>query len=72
MKLIRRSIIALLLVTAGSAAGQHPQDNRPSFSETQGGGFDAPEFDLPDLYGSRHSPSTHRGKVVLLYFMGHD
>lgn len=51
---------------------QHPQDNRPSFSETRGGGFDAPDFNLKDLYGRTHTARDHRGKVLLLYFMGHD
>jgi len=65
-------VLALVTIGVGSAMGQHPQDNRPSFSETQGGGFDTPAFDLPDLYGSRHSPSSYQGQAVLLYFMGHD
>ena len=66
------SYVLGVLVLLGSAVSQYPQDGRPSFSETQGGGFDAPEFNLPDLYGLRHSSSGHRGKVLLLYFMGHD
>ena len=61
-----------LLIFAGVAITQYPQDGRPSYSETQGGGFDSPDFDLPDLYGLRHGPGTYRGKVLVLYFLGHD
>jgi len=31
-----------------------------------------PAFDLVDLYGNRHTASEYEGRILLLFFLGHN
>jgi len=55
-------VTAALVITGCSATAKGPVDDLASLEVGQA----APDFTLPDLSGTEHSLSDHRGKVVVL------
>jgi hypothetical protein len=53
--------LALELAERAAALGTAPDERRAALA-----GLEAPDFELPDLAGRRHTLSAHRGKKVLL------